>query len=75
MPLTLQDAQGLPAEGLAHRLDTEAAEWQSRIDSGRMTTDDWEQHEVFAACRSLSGLGDLFPAVDPLDGSLPPMGR
>lgn len=61
MQLTLLEAQGLPVEELARRLDTAAAEWQSRMDSGLMTPDDWEQHEVFVACRLLAGLGDLFP--------------
>jgi hypothetical protein len=75
MPLTLREAQGLSTEDLARRLDTDAAEWQSRIDSGRMTPVDWAQHGVFVECRVLAGLDDLFPAEDPSGGSLVATGQ
>lgn len=65
MLLTLHGAQALSIEDLARQVDIDAAEWQTRIDSGRMTSDDWAQHEVFVACRHLlAGLGDPFPATD-----------
>ncbi|MFJ5984494.1 hypothetical protein [Lentzea sp. NPDC092896] len=71
MLLTLHGAQALSIEDLARQVDSDAAEWQNRIDSGRMTSGDWAQHEVFVACRQLlAGLGDPFPITDQLVGSL-----
>jgi hypothetical protein len=71
MLLTLHGAQALSIEDLARQVDIDAAEWQSRIDSGRMTSGDWAQHEVFVACRHLlAGRGDPFPAIDEPVGPL-----
>ncbi|MFJ8966990.1 hypothetical protein ACIRG5_47125 [Lentzea sp. NPDC102401] len=69
MHLTIDEARGLPAEELAHELDRDAADWQNRIDEGRMTTDDWTAHGVFAATRELVDLGVLFPIAEHTDGS------